>query len=313
MRISPIAPAMSVAPDRYVRLDKLGEGTYSTVYKAQDTVTKEIVALKCIRNVGGRDGIRSTILRQISILSSLSHPNLLQLKDVIVMPKEICLITEYLECDLRMGLRRARSAFRPELVCSYGYQMLSGVVALHTRGIMHRDLSPDHILLDRDGILKIGDFAFSRYFTLPARPYTPDIGAMWYRAPEQLFGEQRYDSAIDTWAVACIIVEMSTGRPLFTGDSHIDQMHKICAVLGTPAKNLLPLFHEMTSQYGRRVTYPKLDLQKVVETDDLQLVDLLEKMFRFDPSQRITPQDAIYHPYFEIIAQKMQARYGQVA
>lgn len=292
------------APPRYQRLSKLGEGSYGIVYKAKDTFTGEIVAMKCMKLRQEVDGIKPTTLREISVLRSVSHPNLLCLKDVIATETSLTIITDYLDFDLReMFLRTHSAPLKEPLARSYAFQMLCGIFSLHTCRIVHRDLKPENILLDCEGNLKIGDFGLSRYFTLPMRPYTPEVVSLWYRPPELFFGKRYYDLSIDMWSIGCMIAEMYTGVPLFHGDSEVDQLHKIFSILGTPTPEDLPNYNDLVEDMkGMIRDFPRKSWSEVLRTDNLELIDLMNKIMQYNPAKRITPQDALRHPYFATIA-----------
>jgi serine/threonine protein kinase len=289
----------SPASRRYQKTGKLGEGTYGIVYKGTDTVTGQTDALKWMKPDDGAEGIRATTLREMSILRSVSHPNVLELKDVIICPSTVMLVTDYLDYDLRTMLKRIRKPLESDLVCSYAFQLLCGILALHTSRIIHRDLKPENILLDSHGYLKIGDFGLSRYFTLPLRQYSPNVVSMWYRAPELLFGDKFYEISIDIWSIGCIIAEMTIGTPLFWGDSELDQLHKIFEVLGTPDSESLPNYDALVEELVNVPRYPKKDWKDDLKFNDPQLVDLLARILNFDPARRLTAQEALVHPYFD--------------
>jgi serine/threonine protein kinase len=169
-------------------------------------------------------------------------------------------------------------------------------------------LKPENILLDREGFLKIGDFGLSRYFTFPLRQYTPDVVSVWYRAPELLVGKVPYELSIDIWSAACIIAEMTMGKPLFDGDSRIDQFRKITAILGSPTPDTFPLFELSEEQLGSLPHFEKRELKSVLMTDNLLLIDLLGKMLRYDPKKRLSAQEAINHPYFQKLSSTVRSR-----
>lgn len=110
---------------------------------------------------------------------------------------------------------------------SYTYQILEGTVFCHSRRVLHRDLKPQNLLIDQKGAIKLADFGLGRAFGIPVRAYTHEVVTLWYRAPEVLLGSQRYSCPVDVWSIACIFAEMVNKRPLFHGDSEIDQLFRI--------------------------------------------------------------------------------------
>lgn len=295
---------MESNPARYLKESKLGEGTYGVVYKAKDTVTGRTIAEKIMKFDHEEDGIPPTTLREMSILRSVNHPNIVALLDVMIQPGTLCLVTEYLEFDMRYLLCRTRSKgkMNKDLICSYSFQLLCGIFVLHTHRIIHRDIKPENILLNNGGLLKICDFGLSRYFTLPLRQYSPEVVSQWYRAPELLFGDKFYELSIDIWSVGCIIAEMTQGIPLFVGDSDIDQLHKIFGVLGSPTPENFPKYQELGQDVTKFQNYQAKDLKTLLGTEDDYLVDLIQKMLQYDPMKRITAQDALRHPYFQNVS-----------
>ncbi|OHT00525.1 Cell division control protein 2 like protein [Tritrichomonas foetus] len=298
---------MSSDPSRYSKESKLGEGTYGVVYKAIDTQTGERVAQKIMKFDQEEDGIPSTTLREMSILRSINHSNVVSLKDVIIQPGSLMLITEYLDYDLRRLLNKLKGPLDLPLIRSYAFQLLCGIFVLHTHRIIHRDIKPENLLLDRNGLLKICDFGLSRYFTLPLRQYSPDVVSEWYRAPELLFGNRFYELSIDIWSAGCIIAEMVIGLPLFRGDSDLDQLHKIFQSLGSPTEETMPNFADLQKEVPGLAQYPPIDYSTLLKTDDDDLIDLVSRMLQYDPMKRLNAQDALKHPFFEKISPQIRA------
>merc|ERR1719223_283861 len=118
--------------------------------------------------------------------------------------------------------------------------MIAGLNFCHARRIIHRDLKPQNLLIDRNGTLKLADFGLARAFGIPVRTYTHEVVTLWYRAPEILLGSKHYSTPVDLWSVGCIFAEMITNRPLFPGDSEIDELFRIFRVCGTPNEELWP-------------------------------------------------------------------------
>lgn len=113
------------------------------------------------------------------------------------------------------------------LLQKFTYQLIRGIYFCHTHRILHRDLKPQNLLIDKEGNLKLADFGLARAFGIPLRTYTHEVVTLWYRAPEVLLGSRHYSTAIDMWSVGCIFAEMAMRSPLFPGDSEIDEIFRI--------------------------------------------------------------------------------------
>lgn len=230
--------AVEVAgPANYRKEEKLGEGTYGVVFKAVNTVTGRVVALKQIRMDSNDEGIPSTTIREIAVLKDLKHNNIVELIEVVSVGSVLYLAFEFMDQDLRHYMDRNREPIlNPQLVKSYLYQILMGLCYCHSRRIIHRDLKPQNLLIDKGGNIKLADFGLARAFSIPLRPYTHEIVTLWYRAPEVLLGQQSYSTPVDIWSVGAIFAEMLSKKPIFPGDSEFDQIMKTFQVLGTPSE-----------------------------------------------------------------------------
>jgi len=291
--------------ERYQKIEKpgqanLGEGTYGVVYKARDKQTDEIVALKRIRLEVEDEGIPSTALREISLLRELSHKNIVELKDCVQEAGKLYLVFEFLDGDLKKYMEGCNGLLSPMLVKSYLFQCCRGLAFCHARGVMHRDLKPQNLLVSRDGRLKIADFGLARAFCPPIRPLTHEVVTLWYRPPEILLGSQTYAPPVDVWAIGTIFVEMVTKRPLFPGDSEIDQLYKIFRQLGTPTEPVWPGVTHLQDWNPAFPNWHKSGFHKTVtENLDKWGTDLLEKLLVYSPKDRISAKDSIDHPYFD--------------
>jgi len=284
---------------RYKRLEKLGEGTYGVVYKAQDRVTDQFVALKKVRLENEDEGVPSTSIREISILKELHQANIVKLLDAILEPNGLWLVFEWLNMDLKRYIDAVDRKMHPMLVKSYMYQLLQGVLFCHSHRIVHRDLKPQNLLIDNKGTLKIADFGLARAFGLPLPPLTHEVLTLWYRAPEILLGGQFYSIPVDIWSCGCIFAEMVTGRPLLPGDSEIDQLFKTFRLLGTPNEDTWP---GVTSYPDFKTTFPQwkpTPLSEAVPGLEPLGIDLLSKMLIYEPNRRISAAEALKHPYFD--------------
>ncbi|KAJ6926967.1 hypothetical protein NC651_011152 [Populus alba x Populus x berolinensis] len=215
--------------DQYEKVEKIGEGTYGVVYKARDRVTNETIALKKIRLEQEDEGVPSTAIREISLLKEMQHGNIVRLQDVVHSEKRLYLVFEYLDLDLKKHMDSSPEfAKDPRLVKTFLYQILRGIAYCHSHRVLHRDLKPQNLLIDRrTNALKLADFGLARAFGIPVRTFTHEVVTLWYRAPEILLGSRHYSTPVDVWSVGCIFAEMVNQKPLFPGDSEIDELFKI--------------------------------------------------------------------------------------
>jgi serine/threonine protein kinase len=286
--------------NRYVRTQKLGEGTYGVVYKGTDTVTQTTVAIKKMKFDEQDEGVPCTTLREISVLKELRHPNIVTLLDVVYERTSLFIVFEYLDQDLKQYLDYAGTDLNKLLVKSYMHQLLTGMEYCHARRVMHRDLKPQNLLVDRQGRLKLADFGLARTHSLPIRTFTHEIVTLWYRAPEVLLGSRLYSTAVDVWSMGCIFCELITRTPLLRGDSEIDQLFRIFKLLGTPTEATWP---GVKSLSNFKMTFPQwgpmtLAVIPALQEDPLAL-DLVHQMLVCDPSRRISAREALKHPYFD--------------
>lgn len=285
--------------ERYRKIEKVGEGTYGVVYKAFDKVTEEYVALKKTRLESEDEGVPSTAIREISLLRELNNENIVNLIDVIHSDQKLYLVFEFLDQDLKKYMDAVGKKLKPMLVKSYMFQLLSGIDFCHKRRILHRDLKPQNLLIDRQGKLKIADFGLARAFGVPIRTYTHEVVTLWYRAPEILLGGKQYATAVDIWSIGCIFAEMVTRTPLFPGDSEIDELFKIFRCLGTPTEEIWP---GVSAYRDFKTTFPKWSPQHLrTFVPDLceDGLDLMASMLVYEPGQRISGAEALKHPYFD--------------
>ncbi|KAH8152530.1 uncharacterized protein LAJ45_03370 [Morchella importuna] len=288
--------------ENYQKIEKIGEGTYGVVYKAKDLKNgNRIVAMKKIRLEAEDEGVPSTAIREISLLKEMSDPNIVRLLNIIHADgHKLYLVFEFLDLDLKkymeaipqnMGLGR-------DMIKRFMSQLVEGVRYCHAHRILHRDLKPQNLLIDKEGNLKLADFGLARAFGVPLRTYTHEVVTLWYRAPEILLGGKQYSTGVDMWSVGCIFAEMQTRKALFPGDSEIDEIFKIFRLLGTPDEDTWPgvtSFPDFKSSFPQ---WAKVDVDRMVPGLDPAGYDLLEAMLVFDPAGRISAKQACHHDYF---------------
>ena len=262
------------------------------------------MALKKIRLENEDEGVPSTAIREITLLKELQHPNVVCLEDVIMQENRIYLVFEFLSMDLKKYIDTQKTGVEPNLLKSYLHQILEGVVFCHQRRVIHRDLKPQNLLISKEGSIKLADFGLARAFGIPIRMYTHEVVTLWYRAPEVLLGAQRYSTPVDIWSLACIFAEMATGKPLFHGDSEIDQLFRIFRSLGTPTEETWP---GVSSMPAYKASFPKWKnnvLRSLVPNMNDQGYELLTYMLKYDPQKRISAKAALLHPYFDGLDKK---------
>ncbi|XP_060182883.1 probable serine/threonine-protein kinase At1g54610 [Lycium barbarum] len=223
--------------DSYDKLAKVGQGTYSNVYKAKDRKTGKIVALKKVRFDTSEPESVKFMAREIIILKRLDHPNIIKLEGLATsrMQYSLYLVFDFMESDLTKLINRAEGRLTEPQVKRYMEQLLSGLLHCHERGILHRDIKGSNLLIDKNGVLKIADFGLANFYqTKTKRPLTSRVVTLWYRAPELLFGSTDYSVGIDLWSAGCLLAEMFVGRPIMPGRNEIEQLHKIFKLCGSP-------------------------------------------------------------------------------
>ena len=286
--------------ERYLKLEKIGEGTYGVVYKAKDRLSDATVALKRIRLVHKDEGIPSTAIREISLLKELDHPNIVKLLDVVHTESKLTLVFEYLDQDLKNYLDMCEGGLEPHILKAFLFQLLTGVDYCHQHRVLHRDLKPQNLLINREGDLKLADFGLARAFGIPVRSYTHEVVTLWYRPPDLLMGSRKYSTSVDIWSVGCVFAEMVNGTPLFTGTSQETQLEAIFKLLGTPNERIFPGMMELPDAHPDYPVYPAPpSVQALVPNLDPIGVDLLRQMITYDPAQRITAQNALKHAYLQ--------------
>ncbi|EXJ95241.1 CMGC/CDK/CDC2 protein kinase [Capronia coronata CBS 617.96] len=306
--------------ENYQKIEKIGEGTYGVVYKARDLSNAgRIVALKKIRLEAEDEGVPSTAIREISLLKEMNDPNIVRLFNIVHADgHKLYLVFEFLDCDLKKymealptseggrgkalpegsTLDMQRLGLGKDMVKKFMAQLVEGVRYCHSHRVLHRDLKPQNLLIDREGNLKLADFGLARAFGVPLRTYTHEVVTLWYRAPEILLGGRQYSTGVDMWSVGAIFAEMCTRKPLFPGDSEIDEIFKIFKILGTPDEAIWP---GVTSFPDFKTTFPKWrrePLSKIVPSLEPAGLELLEAMLEYDPAHRISAKAACNHPYF---------------
>ncbi|ABN66237.2 kinase of RNA polymerase II carboxy-terminal domain (CTD), alpha subunit [Scheffersomyces stipitis CBS 6054] len=288
----------------YQRTQQVGEGTYGKVYKAKNTKTNEFVALKKLRLESEREGFPITAMREIKLLQSFDHPNIVGLLEMMVEQNQIYMIFDYMDHDLTGFLSH------PDLVLEEGHckyifqQLMEGLNYLHKKRVIHRDIKGSNILLDSTGCLKIADFGLARTMKIvndgESPDYTNRVITIWYRPPELLLGATDYGREVDIWGVGCLLIELYTKVAAFQGFDEVGQLCRIFNVMGTPSivdwpdiQNL-PWF-EMLKPKVNVASKFKAKYESAMSPDGF---DLALNLLRLNPKARFTAEQALQHRYF---------------
>lgn len=218
------------------------------------------------------------------------------------------MVLEYVDHTVKDLLESMKRTFHQSEVKCLMVQLLEGIKYLHDHWIIHRDLKTSNLLLDDNGTLKICDFGLARKYGNPLREYSPIVVTLWYRPPELLMGCKKYAPSIDLWSIGCIFFELMVRKPLFTGNTEIEQLTMIFNELGYPTQEKWPSFTKLPNfkSCKKSSVNKQFSLHKyfnVPNNADLALskngMDLLTRLLEYDPEKRITAAEALEHPYFK--------------
>ncbi|KAG2313996.1 hypothetical protein Bca4012_064621 [Brassica carinata] len=287
--------------DSFEKLDKIGQGTYSNVYRARDLNQKKIVALKKVRFDNLEPESVRFMAREIQILRRLDHPNIIKLEGLVTsrMSCSLYLVFEYMEHDLAGLASHPAVKFSESQVKCYLQQLLSGLDHCHSRGVLHRDIKGSNLLIDNSGVLKIADFGLASFFDpRQTQPLTSRVVTLWYRPPELLLGATRYGAAVDLWSTGCILAELYAGKPTMPGRTEVEQLHKIFKLCGSPSeeywvKSKLPhaTIFKPTQPYKRVV-------DETFKEFPQPALALLETLLSVNPDDRGTATSALESEFF---------------
>lgn len=290
----------------YTAVRVIGNGSFGVVFQANVTETGETVAIKKVLQD------KRFKNRELQIMRSLDHPNVVMLKHCFFSSGEkadevfLNVVMEYVPETVynvsRQYFKQQKKPVPMIIVKLYTFQLLRSLMYIHARGMCHRDIKPQNLLVDpANHVLKLCDFGSAKVL-VKGEPNISYICSRYYRAPELIFGATDYTTAIDTWSAGCVMAELMLGHPVFPGESCVDQLVEIIKVLGTPTKEEIVA---MNSSYTELFKYPVIKPHpwskvmakcKGVTNDSL---DLLAQLLVYHPGRRITPRDALAHEFFD--------------
>ncbi|CAG7899626.1 unnamed protein product, partial [Brassica rapa] len=289
--------------DAFEKLEKIGQGTYSSVFRARETETGRIVALKKVKFDNFEPESVRFMAREILILRRLDHPNVIKLQGLVTskLSCNIHLVFEYMEHDLTGLLSSPDISFTTPQIKCYMKQLLSGLDHCHARGVMHRDIKGSNLLVNNEGVLKVADFGLANFCNASGsnkQPLTSRVVTLWYRPPELLLGATEYGASVDLWSVGCVFAELLLKKPVLQGRTEVEQLHKIFKLCGSPPadywkKSKLP--HAMLFKPQQHYDGCLRETLKDLSEADITLI---ETLLSVEPHKRGTASTALVSQYF---------------
>ncbi|XP_058512092.1 dual specificity tyrosine-phosphorylation-regulated kinase 4 isoform X1 [Ochotona princeps] len=297
---------------RYEVLEMIGKGSFGQVAKCMDHKNNELVALKIIRN---KKRFHHQALVELKILEALRRKdkdntyNVVHMKDFFYFRNHLCITFELLGINLyELMKNNSFQGFSLSIVRRFTLSLLKCLQMLYVEKIIHCDLKPENIVLYQRGqvSVKVIDFGSSCFEHQKVYTY---IQSRFYRSPEVILGLP-YNMAIDMWSLGCIMAELYTGYPLFAGEDEVEQLACIMEVLGLPPASFIQTasrrqtffdsqgFPRTIANNRGKKRYPdSKDLTMVLKTYDASFLDFLRKCLVWDPSLRMTPDQALKHAW----------------
>ncbi|KAK9702687.1 Protein kinase domain [Popillia japonica] len=289
--------------NEYQILGRIGQGAHGYVMKGLHKTKNKEVALKKVIIKSLDEGIPKNIMREILALRVLKFEYIVELLDVVPHGMGLVLVMEYLPSSLFNLLKDETYVLNMAQIKCYSKMLLLGVNFMHENSIMHRDLKPANLLITDNGVLKIADLGLARIYVKGEsnRQYTHQVATRWYRAPELLYGSRMYTPSVDLWAVGCIIAEMLTRKPLFPGETDIEQLAIVLHTLGTPTEDTWPGLQELPD-YNKISfsTAAGLDWKEILPGVDDDIINFIKGFIEYDHSKRLGAKEALNHTYFSI-------------
>ncbi|CAK0804471.1 unnamed protein product [Prorocentrum cordatum] len=293
----------------YNALRVIGNGTFGIVYSAHIPETDETVAIKKVfvdrryRN------------RELQVWEKMRHPNIVTLKHAFYTSGEshdelyLNMVMEYVPETVYCVMKRhgkQKLAMPNILLQLYTYQACRALAHLRASGVVHRDIKPQNLLVDasKGHLLKLCDFGSAAKLGRGRPALVAYICSRYYRAPELIFGATQYTTTVDLWSIGCVLGEMISGRPLFPGESGVDQLVEIVKVLGTPSRRQVLAMSPAHFNFSAPAIRP-CSWRAVFRRDvGLKFIDLLAAFLQYDPEARIQPLQACAHPCFDELRQE---------
>ncbi|PAV70429.1 hypothetical protein WR25_18941 isoform B [Diploscapter pachys] len=303
------------AAEVYEPIRNIGVGAFGIVCEAVETTSNNKVAIKKISHASATPTLARRTLREIRVLRYIKHENIVSLRDIFRTPGalgiDVYLVMDLMEGSLHQVIYNENQPLEDELIAYFLYQLLRGLKYIHSAGIAHRDLKPSNLLVNSDCRLRIADFGMAKLASKghfdEAEEHcfymTQHVSTLPYRAPELLFVMPEHGTAVDMWAVGCILAEMLLKRELFPGRNVSGQIKILLNSLGKPSdkllnqircektRRLIEHFHDACRREWEHVLFVP---DRVVSESCL---DLMSQLVALDADDRIDIHQAINHPF----------------
>ena len=291
--------------------NEIGHGAFGEVLLAIVKETGEKVAIKKVFQD------RRYKNRELPIMCELHHPNIVEFKSYYRSKAEKCKEGEYfLNCimeyvpktlsNLINQNKKQNKIFDDIILKLLSFQMLKCIGYLHSLGICHRDIKPQNILIDpADYTLKLCDFGCAKHL-VKTESNISYICSRFYRPPELIVGATKYTTQVDVWSIGCVIAELVTNKPIFPGKSATNQLVEIMRIMGTPTNDELKTMNGKVTNNSKLKNFPKVTWSEYFKgkKDDKLYIDLVENLIVYEPSKRLSPYQALCHPYFDELKKK---------
>ncbi|GIQ81312.1 hypothetical protein KIPB_002254 [Kipferlia bialata] len=291
-------PELTITPERAI-----GSGSFGVVFLARLSPSGEPVAVKKVLQD------RRYKNRELQIMKELNHPNILHLRHFFFSSPAnrsdelyLNLVLNYVPETVYSILKqysRLRQHMPLLLVRLFAYQLCRSLAYCHQKGICHRDIKPQNLLIDPlSGSLILCDFGSAKAL-VKGEPNVSYICSRYYRAPELIFGATHYSFQIDMWSAGCVVAELLLGQPLFPGETGVEQLVEIIRVLGTPTREDIQEMNRSYTNYKFPSIKPYPWSKVFRSRVPADALDFISKLLVYKPQERFTATEALLHPFFD--------------
>ena len=281
--------------NKYIKISKIGGGSFGSVYLVKDKDTNNLYAMKkfYLDNLGN-GGAK----KQYEILSKFDHENIHKVIDMFISKNNNqYLITQYYQNNLYDYVSKK---LPEKVIKQIIYQIICGIRYLHSLKYIHRDIKPDNILLSSEGKIVVTDFDLCRQESKgEGDRMTRTAVTLYYRAPEIFFGDLYYGNKIDIWSIGCVFAELVIGKPLFKGNNELGTLSKIIENIGCPNEDNWPGVSQLPNYLP--FNGGEFKLEEILANEGLSKegIYMITKMLSLDPKKRPSCEDMLKNEYFK--------------